>query len=67
MSLIYLHQHSEISNDLFNFPCCVEEFALQTVASNESEDGYFYIGNGQGEYCDTENINLYTRKILFLK
>ena len=62
----FLDQHSEISNDLFNFPCCVEEFALQTVASNESEDGYFYIGNGHGESCDVNNTTLFTRKILFL-
>lgn len=47
----FLNKFSDISEDLFNFGWCVEEFAIQSICVNFSN--YYYIGNG----CETENIN----------
>ena len=61
----FLDQHRDIQEELNNFPWCVEEFALQTIAVNESS-GFFYIGNGVGEGYDPNAEDLFTRKIHFL-
>jgi hypothetical protein len=41
----FLENHQDIKRDLFYFPHCVEEFALQTIAVNEG-NGYYDIGCG---------------------
>jgi len=48
----FLENNPEIKNDLFTFPKCVEEFALQTIVVN-MEDSFYYIGNG---CCSEEKI-----------
>jgi hypothetical protein len=58
----FLNQHKDIQEELNNFAWCVEEFALQTIAVNESF-GFSYIGNGVGEEYDPLAVNLFTRKI----
>jgi len=70
--LNFLKNNNDIENDLFNCSYNVEEFALQTIASNEHDEdnmeyGYIYIGNGVYETYDINNKNLYTRKIQFLQ
>jgi hypothetical protein len=40
----FLNQHKDIMEDLFNFPCCVEEFAIQSICVNFSQ--FYYVGNG---------------------
>jgi hypothetical protein len=47
----FLEKNIIIKNDLFNFTNCVEEFSLQTIATNEinpnnNYNGYIYIGHG---------------------
>ncbi len=42
----FLEKHNEIKEDLFNFPGCVEEFGLQTICTNETNNGYYDIGKG---------------------
>jgi hypothetical protein len=64
--LAFLTHYPSITANIMNFPFCVEEFALQTIACNESADGFFYLGNGCYEECDVTNKALYTRKIAFL-
>jgi hypothetical protein len=64
----FLQKQEFITMNLFNFNACVEEFALQTIASNEYdkdtlEYGFMYIGNGSGEDYDLHN---FTRKIHFI-
>jgi hypothetical protein len=61
----FLNKNGAIAENLFQKCACVEEFALQTIATIES-DGFLYIGNGCGPECDEANINIYTRKIPFL-
>ena len=58
----FLNQHKDIQEELNNFAWCVEEFALQTIAVNESS-GFSYIGNGVGEDYDPTAETLFTRKI----
>ena len=41
----FLENHQAIKRDLFYFPHCVEEFALQTIAVHEG-NGYYDIGHG---------------------
>ena len=62
---LFLKANKAIEDELINFDWCVEEFALQTIAANES-DGYMYIGNGVNEHYDANAEHLYTRKIDFL-
>jgi hypothetical protein len=72
MLLEFLDKHIDIANDLFSQnDACVEEFSLQTIASNEydketMEYGFIYIGNGCDEECDYTEIHKYTRKIRFM-
>ena len=47
----FFGDNQDIMNELFTFDGCVEEFALQSLASNY--DGFYYIGNG----CDTKNLD----------
>ena len=47
----FLQNNELIKNDLFEFNCCVEEFALQTISLNLT--GYYYqIGNCTGPWED---------------
>jgi hypothetical protein len=62
----FLNKYRHFAEDLYNKETCVEEFALQTIASIEST-GFLYLGNGCAlEYNET-NPDLYTRKIVFLE
>jgi hypothetical protein len=61
----FLNSNQEIKDDLFTFPCCVEEFSLQTIATNETKTGFMYIGNGYTEHCDKDDMNKYTKKIVY--
>jgi len=45
----FFQENENIMHELFNFDGCVEEFALQSIASNYK--GFYYIGNG----CDTKS------------
>lgn len=47
----FFGDNQDIMNELFTFDGCVEEFALQSLASNYG--GFYYIGNG----CDTKNLD----------
>lgn len=40
----FLNDNLDIKQDIFNFPNCVEEFALQSICCNKFD--YFYLGNG---------------------
>jgi len=67
----FLHAHPDIYEDLCNFHAGVEEFSLQTIASNEVDEenmeyGFSYIGHGVKEVCDVTMKDRYTCKILFL-
>lgn len=46
----FFGDNQDIMNELFLFDGCVEEFALQSIASNYG--GFYYIGNG----CDTKSL-----------
>ena len=66
----FLKNNLEITNDLYEFNDCVEEFSIQTIGSTECdvdnlEYGHVYIGNGSGNKFDSTNIDIYTRKIEF--
>jgi hypothetical protein len=68
--LHFLANNLNIEFDLIKFPYCVEEFALQTIASNEInnnnlEFGFTLLGHGTGNDCDTTIPNKYTHKINF--
>ena len=66
----FLGTHLDIARDLFSFPNCVEEFALQTIATIEVDRslyyGFIYIGNGCYNECDVSDRSKYTKKIDFL-
>ena len=47
----FFGDHQDIMNELFTFDACVEEFALQSIASNYG--GFYYLGNG----CDTKSLD----------
>jgi hypothetical protein len=47
----FFEKNEDIMYELFDFDGCVEEFALQSIASNYK--GFYYIGNG----CDTKSID----------
>jgi hypothetical protein len=49
----FFQENEDIMYELFNFDGCVEEFALQSIASNFK--GFYYIGNG----CDTKSDDEY--------
>ena len=63
--LNFLENHKEIAQDIFNFPRCMEEFALQAICTNLTDHNvYYYIGNGTREtslsMCDK---NKFTHKL----
>lgn len=63
----FLQNNELIKNDLFEFNCCVEEFALQTISLNLT--GYYYqIGNctGPGE-DDYDNIDTLPKDLFVYK
>jgi len=62
----FLENQVEIKIDLLNFPCCVEEFGLQTICVNECENGTFLdIGRGVGtEYEIPKDEEHFIYKIL---
>lgn len=68
--LTFLNSHDDIKKDLFNFNNAVEEFALQTISINETNEinepnlntGYIYIGSGVFEEIKDHK---YTRKIFY--
>jgi hypothetical protein len=67
----FLLQHKVIACNLFEHAWCVEEFGLQTIASNECnaqnlQYGFIYIGNGVDEEVDFTAKDKYTRKIAYL-
>ncbi len=43
----HMENNYEISEDIFNFEYCVEEFALQSICCNLKP--FYYVGNG----CET--------------
>jgi hypothetical protein len=47
----FFQENEDIMYDLFEYDACVEEFALQSIASNHK--GFYYIGNG----CDTKSLD----------
>lgn len=49
--LDFFQQNEDIMYDLFEYDACVEEFALQSIASNYK--GFYYLGNG----CDTKSLD----------
>lgn len=57
----FLSDNPAITQDLFVFPGCMEEFALQTIA----EGDYLYLGHGIMNNFDMSDPNKYTRKINF--
>jgi len=68
--LNFFNRNLEIKDDLFNFYCCVEEFALQTISHNEVDEtnleyGFSFIGqaNCSPEYYDFERENTYLYKV----
>ena len=68
--LQFLNNNSNIEFDLIHFPHCVEEFALQTIASNEInnnnlEFGFTLLGHGMYNDYDPTIPNKYTYKINF--
>ena len=47
----FFNNYPDILKDICNFPCCVEEFSLQTISCNEInnnnlEYGFSFIGHG---------------------
>jgi len=63
----FLQNNEVIKNNLFEFNCCVEEFALQTISLNLN--GYYYqIGNsaGPGE-DDYDNIDTLPKDLFVYK
>lgn len=61
----FLHNNQNIKNNLFNFPGCVEEFALQTILINTV--GYYWdLGNGVGTELDVSKLpkNKFLHKVL---
>jgi hypothetical protein len=61
--LEFLNSNRNIKKDLFHFNGCVEEFSLQTIAVNETNTGFMYIGNGISESCDANDTTKYVCKI----
>ena len=61
----FLQNNELIKNNLFEFNCCVEEFALQTISLNLT--GYYYqIGNWNGPGDDHYDIISELPKDLFI-
>ena len=61
----FLQNNELIKNNLFEFNCCVEEFALQTISLNLT--GYYYqIGNDAGSGDDHYDIISELPKDLFV-
>lgn len=50
----FLNANEIIKDDLFNFNCCVEEFAFQSIALMFKEY-YYQIGNWPGESCSDDH------------
>jgi len=67
----FLNCYPDIENNIINFNSCVEEFALQTIASNEInnnnlEYGYIELGHGVDNGFNINIPNKYTYKINFI-
>ena len=68
--LEFLSKHIEIRNESYTYNGAMEEFVLQTIASNTLDPqnlnyGFMTLGHGTAELCDTTAPNKYTRKILY--
>jgi hypothetical protein len=68
--LEFLSKHIEIRNESYTYNEAMEEFVLQTIASNTLDSqnlhyGFMTLGHGTAELCDTTAPNKYTRKILY--
>lgn len=63
--LNFLENHEEITQDIFNFPGCMEEFALQAICTNLADHNvYYYIGNGVCQIgLDECDENKFTHKL----
>lgn len=60
--LLFLSEHKEIEEDIYNFEGCVEEFAIQSICANFK--GYHCISNGVWELSDKDlNPKQFTRKM----
>jgi hypothetical protein len=64
----FVLSNPKLFEDLFDFNSCVEEFSLQTIASNEMsveslEYGYYNLGHGVSNCWDDTAENKYTKKI----
>ena len=46
----FFEKNEDLMYELFEFDCCVEEFALQSISVNHK--GFYYLGNG----CDTKSL-----------
>ena len=68
--LAFFNKHPNIRDNTFNYNFFLEEFALQTIASNEVgsnlEYGFLDLGHGVYDNYDPRAENKYTRKIPFL-
>lgn len=53
---MFLEKNINIKNNLFTFPWCVEEFALQTISMNES-NGFGIINESINNICSPTNPN----------
>ena len=68
--LQFFDLNEEIKHDLFDFHFCVEEFSLQTIARNETEEeeekGSIFIGQGNKDInmYDYSKENVYVCKII---
>jgi hypothetical protein len=60
----FLENHKDIKEDLFQFPTCVEEFALSTIAFHQG-NGYYDIGHGtETQYTIPTDPKKYVYKTL---
>ena len=68
--IAFFNKYPRIRDNLFHYKYCVEEFALQTIATNEVdpnlEYGFLDLGHGVSDNYDPHATNKYTRKIPFL-
>jgi hypothetical protein len=69
--LAFFQKHPRIRDNTFNYKYFLEEFALQTIATNEVgpdlEYGFLKLGHGVSDNYDPHAANKYTRKIPFLE
>ena len=68
--IAFFNKYPRIRDNLFHYKYCVEEFALQTIATNEVDSnleyGFLDLGHGVSDNYDPRADNKYTRKIPFL-